>query len=270
MDDIQSANVATEAENASPAEQTTEAPSTSAEETTQDNAQTSEKTINTEDIDSSGSLEDQKEAKQMIPIDRLNQEIEKRRDAEQRAALLDEMKKNPNIAQAFLKESGVPNKPVDPNVTNALNVLKEHGIPTLDDVQQLLDQREAKSKEEAYVSKVQDNFNTQVSQLSSKYDGSDGTPKFDAQAVADYMDTHGYIRDDGGMPDVETTFMMMNKEAFIDAQARKAKSTTFTEKPTQPMSSGNANNSAGKIAEAKRTGDFSGVFGSYLKNPFRS
>lgn len=255
-DNIQSA---VSADNA-PAETTADTTPASVEQTTYESDVTSEKTETTQDgqeeatADQSNSPEEQ-----MIPYNRFKEVNDRLKQAERAQQVLDTIRDKPELAESLLGlQVKRQEKQLNPTVQKALDTLREAGVPTLQDVEQLLEQREQQQKQQQQISKAQESFLTQSQELSGKYDGSDGAPKFDAAKVAEYMDTHGFVTDANGMPDVESAFILMNKEAFIDAQAKKARSTTHTETKSTQGSSESLNNKA-DLEEAKQSGDFTKI-----------
>lgn len=84
-------------------------------------------------------------------------------------------------------------------------------------------------KDELDAYKWQERFVSQMDQLSKKYTGKDGGPKFDSQEVAKYMDE--MTRRGNHITDPEIAFKMMNLDGLAESKAKAQKSSTFSEKP---------------------------------------
>lgn len=226
-------------------EPTTDTPSASVEQTTSNEAVASEKTETTQGQEDGGNT---------VPYERFSEVNAKYRELEQanaelsqKAALLDRLQQDPTIAQEFLKR--MPRAESDPVRERADKQLKEMGYLTKEEAAQMV--QEELSRNELR-SKVVNRFD----ELEGKYDGSDGLPAFKREEIIDYMDKHGYINDENGVPDVERTFKVMHMEAFIDNSA-KGKKATFSEKPGQPQQTSTANaEEESELKEARETGDF--------------
>jgi len=238
-----------------PAEEPAVVDSTPTEQTPEQVPEASEKT----EITQEGETQEQEEAR--IPKERLDQEIGKRRELEEKissleekAGLLDQLQTNPELAQAVLKNfTKSETQSADPVVQKADQRLKDMGYVKAEDVQnfvnQTIEQREVKQQ-----------YLTEVQRLEKEYDGSDGLPKFEADKVAKYMDENGFLRDASGNIDVETTFKAMNVDAFADGQAKRSKSTAFSEKPGAPMQTADVDNRKGDLEKASKSGNWTDYF----------
>jgi hypothetical protein len=239
-------------------ETTTEAPSTSAEETSQNVSEASGKT----EITQNG-----QEGEPRIPMSRFQSVNERMKAAEEKAAKFDKMMSNPDYARGYVENMpGVKEQP--PEVKEALRILKENGVATVQDIDARFEQWQKSQQDQQTQQKTADSFLKQSRELSSKYDGSNGLPAFDPKVVANYMDNYGFVFNDAGEPDVEKAFMIMNMEAFVDGQARMQRSTPNSASASRPSTDGRASDNAA-LKEAQSTGDFSNVFKNIAKLPDR-
>ena len=255
-----------------PVAQTTDTPSASVEETPSGvGTGASEKTEITQSETSEG--DSQEAAKQSVPYDRFKEKVdevnqikeaygglspEEVRSMQENAKLLENLKSNPELASAFLKnQAQMPQ--VNPVQAKADEQLQAMGYVKAEDVEskvnELFNQRE-----------LQRTFIDKVTELESKYDGTNGLPKFDAKEVAEFMDKYGYTSDANGYPDVEAAFKYKYMDSFIDSKAKQNTSTTFTEKPGARGSRQGSDNSKAELEEAKKTGNWRDIL--LKRSPF--
>lgn len=181
-----------------------------------------------------------------------------------KAELLDKLQSDPELARTVLQNFAPEAvKPIDPGLQKAMETLKEHGFMSREDFEKEMQAREQRSLQKQTETQVVNSFMRQVDELSKKYDGKNGLPAFDAEAVASLMDSRAQVWKDNGEPDVEAAYFLLNREAIIDAQAKQVRSTAFTERDS--VTSATPDNPKGLIAEAQKTGNFSNVFQQLLK-----
>ncbi len=111
-------------------------------------------------------------------------------------------------------------------------------------------------KLEAY--KWQERFVNQMDQLSKKYTGKDGGPKFVSEEIAKFMDEQhakGNV-----ITDPEMAFKLMNLDSLAENKAKQQKSSTFSEKPGAKVHSETDERKADLEAAAK-----TGNIGEFLK-----
>lgn len=256
-------------------EQNTEAPSASAQKDT-DNTQakadqTSEKTSNTEEQSPEGESEgsnvkeggDSKTPK-TVPYDRFVESRNELREAREKAQLLEKLQQDPELASAFLKNAQAQSEPVDPAVKQATEILKSQGFVTKEDLAALQQQQAQQQMQE----KIVQDAEAQLAELKQKYNGENGFPPVDEEALMESLDKRGVIyKDDGQTIDLEATYFLVNQEAIIDAQAKKKRSTPHTEIGGS-QGEGKSQVQA-DLEAAKKTGDYKSLFSKYIKRPYK-
>lgn len=254
---------------AEPVEQTTEMGSAPIEQTNTEGIDAGIETSGkTEISNNEGSMP---ESEKPIPYSRFKDVNEKYKATTQelqaykeKAELLDRLQSDPELARSVLKNFKPETvKEASPEVSRAMEVLREHGFITKDEMLSQLQEIQQTQQQEQMNSRIVESFKTQINELGKKYDGSDGGPAFDAEKVATFFDNNGIIWKDDGTPDAEAGYFLLNRDAIIDAQAKKVRSTSFSERGTSATAQ--PNDPSGIIGNAKKTGDFSSVFKTFLK-----
>lgn len=182
----------------------------------------------------------------MVPKSRMDdyrvklEQVESRlKEAEEKARIFEALQSNPDLASAYLKNMPVQEEQ-DPIKAQADSVLREMGYVRKDDVQSMvqsiLEQREFVKE-----------FGSKMQELSKKYDGSDGSPRFEAEDVARYMD-------DYGLKDPELAYEIMNKEALADLRVKSRLNSAYTEKPGTPAKVA-SDTSKEELEEAAQSGN---------------
>jgi len=228
-------------------------------------AETSEKMSNSQSTDGVETVG------QAIPYERFKEVNDKYKGLsaeletyKSKAELLDKLQSDPELARSVLqnfKPEAV--REVDPQVERALQVLRDEGFLTKDDMEREFQRRQGELQQQQQEAQIVESFKGQVDELSKKYDGKNGLPAFEAESVADFMDTNGIIWDKDGKPDVEAVYFLLNREALIDAQAKQVRSTAFSERET--ATSATPDNANGLLADAQKSGNFKRVFETLLK-----
>lgn len=206
------------AEEEKPKQESVETPVTSSVEQKTPEAEVSEIDVN--EVSSSQpqetfiSEEEAKWAKEWVSLkgstqDRIKEIIQERDEAKEKVAQI-------QIAQQdYQRVSQAPVQPIsNDEIDQAINTLKSRGVVTKEDLDILF-----------YQIKREKDFE----RLESKYDGSDGLPKFDKQEVDDYMKRKSIW-------EPEAAFRNMYFDEFMDARKISQRKGIYTEKPTASSS----------------------------------
>lgn len=200
--------------------ETTASSSSEIEQTTQeDTSSPAEEQSNTEVLDSEETTVENK-----IPYDRfqekvteLNQMKEEMASLRAKAEIADRLSNVVN-PQVITPEDAARQRQLDA----AKRELESMGYVDKTTVNQLV-------KDELQAYKWQERFVSQMDQLSKKYTGKDGSPKFESEEVAKYMDD--MARKGNQITDPELAFKIMNVDGIAESKAKAQKSSTFSEKP---------------------------------------
>lgn len=230
------------------AEPTAEVESAPTKQTADTSVEAPEKAETTTEADVEGKVGEEGD-EPSIPYSRFKEVNDRLRDAEKRAQLLDALKTNPQLAEQFLRESGNP-VTTDPALGQADAAIKQLGYMKSSEVQTFVEDAILRHDAEK-------DFVSEMQRLEKSYDGTKGEPKFDPQEVAKFMD-------DNGISKPEVAYEVMNKDALADFRAKAKKKGVYSERPGQPMSSGD-NDYEAKLEEAKRTGDWTGIIKTRLR-----
>lgn len=249
MNDVQDVDTTLQQGNA---ENTAEVESAATDQTTYEPTESGENLLNPQE----GNGEQQPK---VIPYERFTEVNTKYKQLEstvgelqQKAQLLEQLQSNPQLAQAFLSNMPQAQQQIDPAISRAQEKLKEMGYVRGEDVQSLVSQALQEYEHKQTLSQ-------RNSELMKKYDGSNGMPKYDPMALADFIEKKGVIYDDAGHYDLEAMYQIMNQSSYIDAAAKGARG-TYSEKGGQPgQTSTNKTDEDTEIEEAKRTGDITKV-----------
>lgn len=233
-------------------ETTTATESAPVEANTQVDEQAPEKAEITAYEDDEDGTSDQK----AIPYDRFKQKVE---EVNKLKSEFEAMKAKAEVLEK-LEQALKPQEPQDPVRQRAEQQLKEMGYVKAEDVQGMVSQAVQQAR-------VEDSFMQQVAALEKKYDGSNGLPKFDPEQLAEWMDNNPYIKDRRGLPDLEETYKLVHKDAYIDAMVKQKKGTAYSEKPGKPMAA-REDTSAADLEEAKKTGDWATAILRRVGSPY--
>lgn len=245
-------NVVNEAE-------TTAVESTTTEQTPEVTEETSEKTeIAPEGTDGEASEEEPK----TVPYDRfkeVNEEAKRVRDLEKQ---LERYKAQAEIVERFQKASQAeeipePLKRADQQLQE-LKYLKE-------------EQAREMIRQEIQANAIGDKLMSEMDSMERKYDGSDGSPKFVREDVADFLDSKGFQPEDlaSGKITLEEAYKLMYGDKLVDLKAKQKRGTAASEKPGKPMASADTSTKA-DFEEAKKSGDWSKVIWDRVKSPYRT
>lgn len=207
-------------------EETTSDISPDVNETTQDTSlESAGEQSNTEGVESG---ESKRETDNRIPYDRFQEKVnELNRMKEQMAELKAKAEVADRLSQVVNPQVISPEETArQRQLEAARRELEAMGYVDRTTVDSLVEQ-----KLEAY--KWQERFVVQMDQLSKKYDGKDGGPKFEPEEVAKFMDAQhskGNV-----ITDPEMAFKLMNLDQISESKARSMKSSTYSEKPGRPV-----------------------------------
>lgn len=169
-----------------------------------------------------------KEVDNRIPYDRfqekvqeLNQMKEQMAELKAKAEIADRLSQAVN-SQVISPEQQARQRQLDA----ARKELESMGYVDKNTVDELVEQ-----KLNAY--KWQERFVNQMDQLSKKYTGKDGGPKFEAEEVAKFMDEQ--MQKGNQITDPEVAFKLMNLDQIAESKAKAQKSSTYSEKPGGPV-----------------------------------
>lgn len=211
------------------------------EEGTVDNSvESSEKTEITEE-----GGQDSSETSKSIPYERFKEKNDEVKELRERINALEASKveEKPTQEQIIQEEQA----------ERAKKILKQLGMVTREEMEQ--SQRAEKAK---------NFFLSEMNRLESKFDGSDGKPKFVPQDIAKYMDD---MRGKGQeITDPELAYKLMHYDALVDAKAKAQKSSTFTEKQAGGMNEVNDARSA-ELEAAEKSGDLTSFLKKYAPMP---
>ena len=146
--------------------------------------------------------------------DRIKELIQERDDYKEKLAQQDSQR----VTQTYQPPNQTTQTYADDEVDRAVATLKEKGkFATQDDLYALVNQVKMERDHD---------------RLESKYDGSDGLPKYDKEEVRDYMDKKAKLGNYIGDP--EAAFRNMYFDEFVDAGRKqmKKKPAYTSEKPT--------------------------------------
>lgn len=158
---------------------------------------------------------------------------------------LDQQKGKAEVADRIKSALDENPQGMDPRLQKANETLRNLGYATREDVQEML-QRERLVSE----------WRQQMTDLESKYDGSDGGVKFDPESVAKYMEENNIY-------DPETAFKVMNLDAIVDQKAKDKRKTAYSDKQGTPVHD-TGNDMKSLLEEAKKTGDYSKVINAKM------
>ena len=190
------------------------------EQTTQDTSYTSaEEQSNTQEVEGEESVVENK-----IPYDRFQEKVQELNSMrEQMAALQAKAEIADRLSQAFSPQVNDPGQVArQRQLEAARQELEQMGYVDKNTVDSLVEE-----KLQAF--KWQQRFVDQMDELSKKYTGADGGPRFVAEEVARFMDeshARGNI-----ITDPEIAFKIMNLEGIAESKAKAQRSSTFSEKP---------------------------------------
>jgi hypothetical protein len=182
----------------------------------------SEKTQNTQgEVNDTQNGQPESVKEQMVPKSRMDDYRVKAETFEKELSVLRE---KASVLER-LESAFNPKVQQDPIISEADNTLRQMGYVRGEDVQSMvqsiLEQREM----------VRD-FGQKITDLSSKYDGSKGEPKFVPEDVAKFMD-------DEGIKDPEKAYKLMNEEALADLKLKSKLQPTYTERAGTPVQAHN-------------------------------
>lgn len=196
-----------------------------------------------------------KEVDNRIPYDRfqekvqeLNQMKEQMAELKAKAEIADRLSQAVN-SQVISPEQQARQRQLDA----ARKELEAMGYVDETKVDQLVEQ-----KLNAY--KWQERFVNQMDQLSKKYTGKDGGPKFEPEEVAKFMDEQ--MQKGNHITDPEIAFKLMNLDQIAESKAKAQKSSTYSEKPGGPVHAETDERKADLEAAAK-TGNIQGFLKKY-------
>lgn len=218
--------------------------SSNVEQTTPDTLESAEVQSNTES--------DGEESKgNKIPYDRFQEKVNELNQVKEQMA---ELRAKAEIADR-LSQAINPVNPVESarqkQLEAARRELESMGYVDKSTVGQLVERKLNEYK-------WQERFVNQMDQLTKKYDGKDGSVKFEAEKVAAFMDEQ---HSKGNMiTDPEIAFKMMNLDRLAEDKARGQKSSTYSEAPGRPVHEETDQRKADLEAAAK-----TGSIGEFLK-----
>lgn len=163
-------------------------------------------------------------------------------------------------AQRVGVSEGQPAANVDSELAEAERILLDRGFVRAEDVKKMVTSELADREFRARMV-------SEATQMEKKFDGSNGLPKFDRQAVAEWLDSREITPSQMGAMTLEDVYYQLNRDAIIDAKAKEKRGTAFAEKPGQPMSS-TVDDKAAALEDAKRTGDFTNYIMKKVRSPF--
>lgn len=135
--------------------------------------------------------------------ERFSEAIKLRKDAEEKARLL-QAQLDYLSTQQVTTPTSKPNTGNDAEIRQAISKLREHGIPTFEDVKSYVDQSYANIWE-----------NNEHNRLTSKYASLKDYPAYDRDQVADYARSHGF----GG--NFEAAYREMYFDELADLRGRQ-------------------------------------------------
>jgi hypothetical protein len=230
--------------------------SSDVEQTAPDTLDSAEGQSNTE---SEEGEESSKEIDNRIPYDRFQEKVnELNTMKEQMAELKAKAEVADRLQQAVNPQVSTPEEQArQKQLEAARKELEAMGYVDKTTVDSLVEQ-----KLEAY--KWQERFVNQMDQLSKKYDGKEGGPKFEPEEVAKFMDQQhakGNV-----ITDPEMAFKLMNLDSLAEDKAKKQKSSTFSEKPGAKVHSETDQRKA-DLAAAVETGNMTDFIKKYGNIP---
>jgi hypothetical protein len=184
---------------------------------------------------------------------------------EEMAALRAKAQIADQLSEAFKPKAAEPDVP--PQVKAALDTLRQHGVATKDEIlAEMRKEMDSTFEQREFAQKLL----SEADALEKKYDGSNNLPKFDRGEVAKWLDERGFTQDQirlGGMS-LEQAYKLMHEGVIEDARVKEKRSTAFSEKPGQPMTS-NTDTKSADIEEAKKSGDWMDYLKKYAPNPYK-
>lgn len=172
----------------------------------------------------------------------------------QRDAQLAQLEQSVKQTQAAQQDGD----PVREAVKQIEPILREQGFMTKEEMEAL----RAKDKADTLLAR-------EVETLSTKYNGSDGRPKFDPQSTIDWV-----LNQSGNstvaISDLENAYKLMHYEELMNwhlTNASKKKSGTFTEKSDRSGASQSQASDEDLLKKAARTGNFSEVLKKKIRVP---
>lgn len=193
-----------------------------------------------------------------IPYDRFQQKVtELNLMKEQMAELKAKAELADRLSEAVKPPASPEEQAKQRQLEAARKELEQMGYVDKDTVGQLVEE-----KLSAY--KWQERFVNQMDELSKKYTGKDGGPKFVADDVAKFMDeqhSKGNI-----ISDPEVAFKLMNLDSIAESKAKAQKSSTFSEKPGKQVHQETDQRKA-DLAAAAKTGNISDFLKKYANIP---
>lgn len=235
-------------------------------------AETSEETGKTS-VEESGE-EGQSEAEQSeegktIPYTRFKEYVDKYHEVEGQLkqmqeqyasmqATFERFKSNPEVNKLM------EGKNIDPQTQEALDTLGKMGIKTADAVKEEV-MREFENKQAMMT------FQSKVTELAEKYNGKDGRPKFDVDAVASYLEklqipVETLVRNPQF---IEDTYKVINESALVDWAAKQKKKGVYSERGGAPMQTAGSNHEEllKKARESGKEADWINVIKSRVEIP---
>jgi coenzyme F420-reducing hydrogenase alpha subunit len=219
-------------------------------DTSSDVEQTAPDTSAEEQLNTEG----EKPEKGRIPYERFQEKVVELNEMKEQMA---ELRAKAEIADRLSQVVSPVDDPRQKQLEAARRELESMGYVDKDTVAQLI---EAKLNEY----KWQERFVSQMDQLEKKYDGKDGSPKFDPEKVADFMDTQ--YKKGNVITDPETAFKMMNLDRLAESKAKSQKSSTYSEAPGRPVHEETDQRKA-DLAAAAQTGNVSEFLKKYVSIP---
>jgi hypothetical protein len=194
-----------------------------------------------------------------IPYDRFQEKVnELNQMKEQMAELKAKAEVADRLGQAFNPQVTSPEETARQRQLDAARKeLEAMGYVDKNTVDSLVEQ-----KLEAY--KWQERFVNQMDELTKKYTGKEGGPKFEAEEVAKFMDQQhakGNV-----ITDPEMAFKLMNLDSLAENKAKQQKSSTFSEKPGAKVHSETDQRKA-DLAAAMETGNMTDFIKKYGNIP---
>lgn len=214
---------------------------------------TTEKSVKPAEAEESSTGSKESSKTSSVPYDRFKEVNSKMKEYEQEALLFRQMRQNPELARAMLRNVDIQEP--DPVTAEADKKLREMGYVRASDVEEMISQEIGKRE---FVRE----FGSKMESLAQKYDGSDGLPKFDPEEIAEFIDEQ---KEKGvNLFDPETAYKVKYLDQLADAKAKAKRGTAYSEKPGKPMQSADLEDSDRLLREARETKDFTKYFKSLV------